>query len=310
MLFSIIVPAYNAEKYLHRCIDSVLQQTERDFELLLVDDGSRDNTLAICNERAAADSRIKVLHKENGGVSSARNHGLDHASGEYVMFIDADDYLTPDALEQCRNHTPEQDIVRFAYTSILPDGRKMNVTMPNPSSHNDYIGQVVGRTTTVAVWGGIFRRELFKQHNIRFSPDIKVGEDWLVTMQLTINTSKIKVLHEAYCYVYDRSNEASCTNNLTPARCAQQLEVLYMLRQLVPEGHYEHFLSTNYSLTNELAKYFGVFVGSREIYERRDRIIMLSLKEILSHPRFSKKLRLLRLWLAYQFVSRSDKAKK
>ena len=90
---SVIVPVYKAEKYICRCVDSILAQTFTDFELLLIDDGSPDNSGAICDEYAASDSRVKVFHKENGGVSSARNVGLDNACGEWITFVDADDWI-------------------------------------------------------------------------------------------------------------------------------------------------------------------------------------------------------------------------
>lgn len=96
---SVIVPVYNTEKYLHRCIDSILAQTFTDFELLLIDDGSKDNSGTICDEYAAKDSRVRVFHKENGGVSSARNLGLDNAKGEWISFVDSDDYTDSYFLE-------------------------------------------------------------------------------------------------------------------------------------------------------------------------------------------------------------------
>ena len=95
MKISVIVPVYNTEKYLPRCIDSILAQTFTDFELLLIDDGSTDNSGRICGEYALKDKRIKVVHKENGGVSRARNLGIDNAQGEYLSFIDSDDYIRP-----------------------------------------------------------------------------------------------------------------------------------------------------------------------------------------------------------------------
>ena len=95
---SVIVPVYNTEKYLHRYIDSILAQTFTDFELLLINDGSKDNSGAICDEYAAKDSRVRVFHKENGGASSARNMGLDNAKGKWVTFVDSDDYILPSFL--------------------------------------------------------------------------------------------------------------------------------------------------------------------------------------------------------------------
>lgn len=97
-MISVIVPVYKVEKYLHRCVDSILAQSYSDFELLLIDDGSPDNSGTICDEYAAKDSRVRVFHKENGGVSSARNLGLDNARGEWITFCDADDYVSPDWL--------------------------------------------------------------------------------------------------------------------------------------------------------------------------------------------------------------------
>ena len=100
-LISVIIPVYNSEKYIKECVDSVLAQTYKNYEILLIDDGSIDNSLSICNEYAKADSRVKVFHKENGGASSARNVGLDKAHGDYVYFLDSDDYIVTQTLEKC-----------------------------------------------------------------------------------------------------------------------------------------------------------------------------------------------------------------
>ena len=98
-LISVIVPIYNVEKYLDRCVDSIINQTYKNLEIILVDDGSPDNCLAICDSWAEKDRRIKVIHKENGGVSSARNSALDIASGDYIGFVDSDDWIEPDMYE-------------------------------------------------------------------------------------------------------------------------------------------------------------------------------------------------------------------
>ena len=100
VVISVIVPVYNAEKYLSRCIDSILVQRFNDLELLLIDDGSKDGSGKICDEFAEKDKRIKVFHKVNGGVSSARNYGLEKSNGEYVTFVDADDYLLPETITE------------------------------------------------------------------------------------------------------------------------------------------------------------------------------------------------------------------
>ena len=108
---SVIVPVYKVEKYIHRCVDSILSQTFQDFELILVDDGSPDNSGAICDDYAAKDSRVRVIHKENGGLSSARNAGIDAAQGEYLFFLDSDDVIHPDCfhiLAECIRTTGAQ----------------------------------------------------------------------------------------------------------------------------------------------------------------------------------------------------------
>ena len=97
---SVIVPVYQVEAYLPQCIDSILAQTFRDFELILVDDGSQDRSGAICDEYAGRDERVRVLHKENGGLSDARNAGLEQAKGDYFLFVDSDDFIAPMMLEQ------------------------------------------------------------------------------------------------------------------------------------------------------------------------------------------------------------------
>ena len=117
---SIIVPVYNSEKYLGACIDSILSQYFRDFELILVDDGSRDSSPHICDDYTQKDSRVKVIHKENGGVSAARNDGLDIAKGEYVTFIDSDDWVERDYLSTLSNYR-NYDIVFFSHRMIYED---------------------------------------------------------------------------------------------------------------------------------------------------------------------------------------------
>ena len=122
MLISIIVPVYNVESYLPTCIESLVNQTYRNIEIVLVDDGSPDNCPALCDLYAAKDSRIKVIHKTNGGQSDARNFGLAEASGEYIMFVDSDDIIVPYAVEEAvKTSTNESaDLVIAAVAKIVP----------------------------------------------------------------------------------------------------------------------------------------------------------------------------------------------
>lgn len=181
-MISIIVPIYNAEQYLHRCVDSILAQSHTDFELLLIDDGSKDSSGAICDEYAARDCRVRVFHKENGGVSSARNLGLDNAQGEYITFCDADDYVGEDWLaaygEAISNNV---DLAIQGYYAIDGD----NTVEKNLSScqgntieaKRQLITSLMSQGMYGYLWVKLFRRAIIDKHAIRFDTQSTFRED-------------------------------------------------------------------------------------------------------------------------------------
>ena len=121
---SVIIPVYNAERYLKDCVDSIINQSYQNFELILVDDGSSDNSPKICDDYAAKDNRIVVIHKSNNGVSAARKTGLDNASGDYIMYVDSDDWLDINTMEKCLNvvqKNPQIGCVMFSFTKEVND---------------------------------------------------------------------------------------------------------------------------------------------------------------------------------------------
>lgn len=124
-MISIIIPVYNVKPYLKRCVDSILTQTYKDFELILVDDGSTDGCGVICDDYKKVDSRIRVIHQVNGGLSAARNTGLDSAVGEYILIVDSDDYISPILLEKCLQAIDGYDLVAFSYQNVDEDGDKI-----------------------------------------------------------------------------------------------------------------------------------------------------------------------------------------
>ena len=144
---SIIVPVYNAEKTLERCVDSILNQTYQDFELLLVDDGSPDGSGALCDAYARQDSRVRVFHQENAGVSAARNLALDHAAGEYLQFLDSDDWITPDAtsslVRAAREH--QCDLVIADFYRVCGDrvSRKGDIDDPVVLTQEEYAAHMM-----------------------------------------------------------------------------------------------------------------------------------------------------------------------
>lgn len=181
-MISVIVPIYKAEKYIHRCIDSILAQSYTDFELLLIDDGSPDNCGAICDEYAAKDSRIRVFHKENGGVSSARNLGLDNAQGEYITFCDADDYVGTEWLSV---YSDAMDLsVDFAVQGFFEIENENVYTKRTCARFGDtlidkqnLIVSLFEENTFYYTVIKLFRRAIIESHHIRFDKQSVLGED-------------------------------------------------------------------------------------------------------------------------------------
>lgn len=182
---SIIVPVYNVEKYLRCCIDSILNQSFTDFELLLIDDGSKDRSGAICDEYAAKDSRIRVFHKENGGVSSARNLGLDNAKGEWVAFVDADDSVKEDFFKNLFMHTDVGiDLVIGGYQEF-GDFHNMNKIKNKHvfdfSDSADYLDIDPNGNKGLSIfyfpWGKLYRSSVLASQRLRFSTKMKLAED-------------------------------------------------------------------------------------------------------------------------------------
>ena len=192
--FTIIVPVYNVEHYLQRCIESVLTQSYRDFELILVDDGSKDNSGTICDEYAKKDNRVRVFHKENEGVSSARNVGLDEAEGEYITFVDSDDYLLPTALLNIQNVLNKTDAVLYLFDyqqndtpSRLPFGEML--------SKEEFIKAVLTYKLQTSPWAKIYRRSLL--NGVQFNPALVIGEDLLFNFEYVMQLNNdINICHD------------------------------------------------------------------------------------------------------------------
>ena len=194
-MISVIVPVYKVEKYLSQCIDSILNQTYRDFELILVDDGSPDRCGEICDRYAAQDDRIKVVHQANGGFSAARNAGIDLASGEFLTFVDSDDYLHEEALEALHRSLVEND----ADFSMGYHEKVSETGEPIPEPISQVKDEVLsGREVLlnnmyfplfyIVPWNKLFKRELFS--DIRF-PLGKCHEDIFILYKLIYKSSKI-----------------------------------------------------------------------------------------------------------------------
>ena len=264
-MVSIIIPVYKIkEEYLRECIESVLNQTYRDIEVILVDDGSPDRCGAICDEYAAVDPRIKVIHKENGGVSSARNRGLDEAMGQYIMFVDADDWIEQDAVKTCLLYQKEYhaDLLSFGYYINDESYCANNI---KSLSKIECAMKIAGRKRYVMgyLWNKFFLTEIISLNKIRFDETIAICEDSLFCQEYASYCSNvICVTNVLYHY---RDNDNSVTRNKFSKKnctvfdaykriikfCGERYSD-YRLNELVYGNYCSHHIQSLRRIKNEL----------------------------------------------------------
>lgn len=186
-LISVIVPAYNVEKFIGKCIDSILRQSFKDFEVLLIDDGAKDSTPEICDACAKKDSRIKVYHKENGGLSDARNYGIDRMQGKYVTFIDSDDYVDSGYFEYLYGLITQEEDVQIAICGKKSVREDENAS-PDPETFHEIITgeravqkMLCGHGSGHSAWGKLYSANLWK--TVRY-PKGKIYEDYATTYRV------------------------------------------------------------------------------------------------------------------------------
>ena len=199
-----IVPVYQVEKYIAQCIESVLNQTFQDFELILIDDGSKDQSGRICDLYAAKDDRILVIHTENRGAAAARNVGLDHASGRYITFLDGDDYLDEHMIARMYEEIEhsEYDMVVCDFLNLLPDEEDNFIVHLQEETVNgrnvlEHLKNERNYGLWTIVWNKIYKREVLE--NLRF-PDGKYFEDEFFSNQLYLFSNQIHVIPDVLCY--------------------------------------------------------------------------------------------------------------
>ena len=214
---SIIVPVYQVEAYLRRCLDSIINQTYKNLEIILVEDGSKDGSPAICEEYAKKDNRIKVFNQQNQGASVARNYGLDVATGEYVGFVDSDDWIEPEMYERLYAALVPQkaDIAVTGYFLETKSGSRMvSVEEKRHGTPAKFLeGTILDKNAAIsAVWSKLYRKEFFD--TVRFVPDIR-GEDNVCMVDLFVKNPKI-AFADGHFYHYNKLNEQSVTCQVEP----------------------------------------------------------------------------------------------
>lgn len=271
---SVIIPVYNTEEYLGQCIDSVMQQSYRDLEILLIDDGSTDSSPIVCDRYEQCDLRIKVVHKQNGGLSSARNKGIEHATGKYVMFLDSDDYWDDKYLvEDLLKVSEDNDLVNFRYKFYMEETRKYIDCLP--SCEEDFTGKEKEEILEVLLQKGLFLASacnkliltsVLKENNLYFREKITSEDvDWCARLLLTCN--KITYLNKD-SYVY-RQRQGSITHTIKYENVKQLAENVKYCATLGKDIEKE---SRMYKIYYTYVAYqYGVFLVSNH-YGKDERI--------------------------------------
>ena len=285
-LISVIVPIYKVQDYLKECIESIINQTYSDIEVILVDDGSSDRCPQMCDEWAKRDSRIRVVHKKNGGLSSARNAGLDVAKGEYISFVDSDDFICKDALENLYNRIKDDKsigitsglIYRYQDGSInnFKDQWLCSKEIVIPSS--EFLLETMSQKTSYTVWNKLYRRDVIG--NTRYREE-RNNEDTLFMYDLgkniaILNVCMVEIPH--YVYYYRYREDSICTT----AKIPLAIDIL---------GNYELMMedckNTNSRLYDVL--YFSYV---RTLYGFVDSLLLNPVWYPLYFTEYQKKLRL------------------
>ena len=221
MKISVIIPVYNTEERLKRCLDSVVAQTFKDFECIVVDDGSNDQSPRIIDEFAAKDSRFTAIHKPNGGVSSARNEGLKVSKGEWVVFLDSDDSIKPNHLEAMLSIVEDGvDIIFTGYEQNIEENKiaKGHQYDRHVYHGKDGIAEFLDSTDVLNYmipWDRMYRRIVIKNHNLKFDTNLSLSEDRLFCYQYLLHTSGIATISDI-TYVHDATDQNSLSNRFYP----------------------------------------------------------------------------------------------
>lgn len=261
---SVIVPIYNIERYLRQCIDSILAQTFTNFELLLIDDGSPDGCPAICDEYAKKDARIRVFHKPNGGLTSARNYGLDNAKGKWIMHIDGDDWVAPTYIEELYNAAikNDADIVICGFRFAYEDGSSV---IEHPTRWDDdksvSLNRYISSVWTTA-WGSIHKSSLYHNNGVRSPQNITYCEDFHLMVRLCYFANKvISIDRPLYNYRQRSSSIVHSLNDKTwRDELSTYLEILDFFRN---QGELETYkkvmswrtLKTSNGMTLDLSRF-------------------------------------------------------
>ena len=313
-IFSIIIPLYNCEKYIAQCLDTIFRQeiNESDFEVIVIDDGSKDSGYSLASEYAKRHQNILVIKQENQGVACARNNALEKATGDYVTFVDADDMLVSGSLSTLIKIAVENkaDIVKAAHKEVPEDA----VCEDFSSSHdNSSIQIMTGEEAIVNVtrmkegycWGYLISRKLITDNRLSFPPKVAFMEDWAFITQAILK-SRTFVNADVLLYLY-RRNSSSCMANVTTEKMLLGCQAIDIVANLAKDtsGDVRKKLSDNVCVNINIVLWFTIHY--RSIFNRKKEIIkaLLQLLQQVDRTYIPESLKLFRLFPSMYIIVRN-----
>lgn len=297
---SVIVPIYNVEKYLDRCVSSILNQTLKDLEIILVDDGSPDNCPAMCDEYAKNDSRVKVIHKKNAGQGLARNSGLEIATGKYVAFIDSDDYVDESMYESMYALAENEslDLCCCSYNRFYNDGHVVAAkwyNKPKIVAGQRQVNQLIldlnikNANTIIEtnVWGVLYSKDIIDKNRIRFVSEREIAsEDLIFNYDFFIHANKIAYTPNRYYNYY--YNDNSTTTNYGTAKYKRMVQLLYSLDNRLSN----RFTAQEYEpyFCYSVLRIFKIILKFEVLRAKSLKEGLASLKNALTEPIFKRML--------------------
>lgn len=292
---SIIVPIYNSSKYLHKCLDSLQHQTLENIEILLINDGSKDNSEEICLEYCHSDSRFRYFYQENLGVSAARNLGLENAQGEYIGFCDSDDWVEKDMYEKLYRTIRESN-VDFVITDFVSEKAGGSLQMPYRISGGLYFGKKYSKyqqkslvddyfeyPAHISIWSGLYRKEIINRHQLLFLP-VTNGEDLLFGSEIVKYSTSMYYLDHGYLYHYRDSVNSASKNSYKKLKKSYSDLYRQFLLEFTSEGsskYEEQLLALRY-------QFLFILLGSLISGNYTNRFIYHEIKELLNQSVFRK----------------------
>ncbi len=278
MKLSIIIPVYNAEKYIEECLESVLTCSISDMECILIDDGSIDKSPIICQKYVEKDLRIKLIRKENAGVSAARNTGLSQATGNTIMFLDADDYLDASIWEVINHYIGEYDFTAFSYFTLNPDKSTQKVHFPIKAEITQSLEEVHDLAFTDSClntcWCKLFQKRIISEHKIQFNETLPIGEDYQFVLEYLLQCKSVILTQD--CVLYYRQHDNSAMKCYNWDKRMDYTQILYKF-----QTEYANRLGDSYLINKMNTYYFRVLTNLCRQFTYRTSIS--ALKKIYSH---------------------------